>query len=68
MTIAQAKAARRKSRQDLRWHTRTGDGKYQPRKSKTYAGFLNKSQKFAAARGRKRVQAGGRAGSIGFHR
>jgi len=68
MTAAQAKAARRKARQDLRWHKRSPDGGYQAKKGKTTGGYLNVSQKRVASRQRKRVQSGGRAGSIGFHR
>lgn len=67
MSIAQqAKAARRKARQDLRWHSRTSEGVYIPRRGKSRGSFASVSQRFAAAKNRKRIQAGGRAGSLGF--
>lgn len=67
MSIAQqAKAARRKARQDLRWHARTSEGIYIAKKGRRAAGYTSASAKDAAARGRKRVQMGGRSGSIGF--
>lgn len=63
----QANAARRKSRQDLRFHTTDGMGNYRPKKGRALGGYTSVSARYAAARGRKRVQKGGRAGSIGYN-
>lgn len=67
MSVAQqAKAARRKARIDMRYHTGNKQAGYRARRSRSGGIYLNASQKRAAARGRKRVQMGGRAGSVGF--
>lgn len=63
---AQAKAARRKARQDLRWHVHTPEGGYKPKKKRSTKGHISRSAARASSRMRKRVQAGGRMGSIGF--
>ena len=58
MTIAQTKAVRH-------FWTRE-DRRYKPKKGSRGGTAMNQSQRRAAAKNRKRVQAGGAAGSIGF--
>lgn len=61
----QAVAKRRRMRQDLRWNVRTGEGTYHAKRSRSLGGYTSVSQRYAAAKNRKRVQRGGVAGSIG---
>ena len=57
MTIAQVKAVRTARRSDDRW---------KPKKGARAGTIMNASMRRAAAKMRKRVSAGGEAGSVGF--